>query len=239
MEAIFVWTHFLKAAILLVVVYGLLKLIVRLPVIFPLQQGLNSKFKDFLNLISIYFIPISVVILFIIFIGINPILHGIFFLVIISLGYRHIQHYFNGIIFKMNPLIEIGANIIVDKHEGKIESFHAFGVILHTGEGERFVHYNDLERHGFSITHKEDGTLRQTVYLAENSKKDLVLDLLFENPMVDFYKKPTIKKIKGELYWELQMTLEKGVLVEDVVLFLKQHDVVVAANKNILINGNI
>ena len=231
-KSIFLWSDFLNIAFLLFVVYWLLQMLSRLPLFSSVRQGSFLWLKKLFEFIQIYYIPFSLVTLFVILVGANPLLHGAFILVLAALGYRHIQHYFNGLVFRANPLIEVGTNIIVGKSEGKIEAFFSFGLVLHTSRGERFVHYNDMERHGFSVTHKEDGTLRQTIYLLEDVDKEQIFDLLLENPMVDFDKRPTIRKGAESRLYELKLSLEKGAIIDDVIVFLEDHKVSCSLNKN-------
>lgn len=239
MEPSFVWGYFIRVAFLLLLFYGLIKLLNKWASLYALSHRWNSRVKKLIQYLALYFIPFAILVLGVVFVGINPVLHTIFLVVVVALGYRHIQHYFNGILFRTNPLVDVGAHIIVDAYAGVIESFLSFGVILHTTDGERFVHYNKLEKNGFSITHKEDGALRQTIYILSDIERTQVLDLLFENPMVDFSKKPTIQRTNDLSYQELQLTLEKGVTVEDIILFLAHHDITSSLNKNKLTNGNI
>jgi len=239
MEQVFTWNDFFITVSILVLTYWLL---VALSNLFKHWSSKNRKSKSvwhLLNTLIIYFFPLVVLVLFVVFIGINPILHSVFSLVVIALGYRHIQHYLNGVLFKTNPLVAEGAKIIVGNHEGYIETFLPFGVILHTANGERYIHYNDIERLGFSVTHKEDGTLRQTIFLAADTNRERVLDLLFDNPMVNFDRKPSVLRLKDSQQLKLQLTLEKAVLLDDVITFLEDNDIVVSTNKIAQTDGDV
>jgi len=169
--------------------------------------------------------PLSILLALAAFILVNPIIHGVLVLIAGIIVFNYIKNYTNGVFFRINPLVETGVNLVTGEHQGEIEKLLLFGVIIKVDNGERFINYTTIDKQGFCINQKEDGPMRKTIYLLEPEKSNLIMDILFESPMINFSQKPSIWKIPGEPIEQLHLTLEKGAKVEALIDYLKQYNI--------------
>ncbi len=219
------WKGLLYLFLVLIVLYWALKSISFVIKSFAKRNVTNKKVTLFFDKLLILYKPVAFVILLLDFISINYITHGMLLVILAVFGYQHIRNYISGLFFKTNPLVEKGVQITTDDIDGELSKLLAFGLILNTEAGERFLGYQAIERHGFSVNAATDTTLRQTVYLHTILEKDAILDLLFENPILDFEQIPIVKSTESSGIVRLQYTLENGATTEDLLAFLNAHDI--------------
>jgi hypothetical protein len=119
----------------------------------------------------------------------------------------------------------MGALIKSPDLEGEIKRLLVLGLIVNTEQGEHYLNYTSLEDVGFTIKSNKGIVLRQTLYLKSELTKDAILDLLFDNPILNFEEKPSLKNglEAGELI--LNYTLESGATKEDLISFLNAQNV--------------
>lgn len=223
--AFYSWKGLLYLFLVLIALYWALKSISFVIKSFARRNVTNKKVALFFDKLLMLYKPVAFVILLLDFISINYITHGMLLVILAVFGYQHIRNYISGLFFKTNPLVEIGVRITTDGLGGELSKLLAFGLILNTESGERFLGYQAIERHGFSVNAATDTTLRQTVYLHTTMEKDAILDLLFENPILDFDQVPIVKSTESSGLLRLQYTLEKGATTEDLLAFLNAHDI--------------
>lgn len=224
-ENIDTWKGFFALLILLVICYWLFKFIIYLTIHFTKKNATNKKITNQLNRALLVFKPLAVIFLLLDLISINPINHTIFLVAIGVFGYKSITNYINGIILKMNPLIEIGAVIDTNNYLGEIKKMIPLGIVINTETGERFISYNKIEKKGFSIKSNNNSLLRQTLYITMDYNKDKVLDLLFDSPLLNNREFPSIKNTKIDNVFKLQYSLEDGAMTEDLLQFLRTKNI--------------
>lgn len=225
MESVFTWNDLFKLVLLLVGLYGLLNLIAR--ILIMLSKKIRTK--RFLRTVSeralIFYIPLGICSLIAVYVGINFLVHGILVLVVGIIFFPQVRAYLNGILFRSNSFVRVGENILFEDYAGTIERFQAFGVILDGLDGKRFINYTHMYRSGFSVKKKHDDLHHQVLHLTLEEKKTDVLDLLFENPLVNLNHLPELKKVSEPNEYKLRFTLEKGATVEELVTFLLQYGI--------------
>lgn len=219
------WKGLLYLLLVLIVVYWALKFISFIVKSFAKRNVTNKKVALFFDKLLMIYKPVSFVILLLDFISINYITHGMLLLILGVFGYQHIRNYISGLFFKTNPLIETGVQITVNTISGEVNRLLSFGLILNTQEGERFLGYHTIEVHGFSVNAATDTTLRQTVFIHTAFEENHILDLLFDNPILNFDQVPTVKSTDTNGILRLQYTLEKGATTEDLISFLNAHSI--------------
>lgn len=219
------WKGLWYLFLVLLVIYWVIKFVSFIVKSFAKRNVTNKKVALFFDKLLILYKPIAFVILLLDFISINYITHAILLLILGVFGYSHIRNYISGLFFKTNPLVEIGVQITTNNIGGELNRLLPFGLILNTEGGERFLGYYTIEENGFLINAATDTTLRQTVYLYTRFNKKYILDLLFDNPILDFDQVPTVKSTESTGILRLQYTLEKGATTEDLVAFLTAHDI--------------
>ena len=225
METGITWTDFLELLGVLLVLYWILKFLGS--ILRKLTRKTSTK--RIIGLIFskglIVFKPIAAVLLSLAFIGVNYKVHGILFLIVGVLVFSYAKSYLNGIAFKTNPLVYKGAHVISGDHEGEMLQLLPFGILIQETGRKSFVNYSDLEKNGFSILSKGNDVLRTTLYLPEAVVDEVVLDLMFDNPLVSFKDVPTLEKVSGQATKKLLFSMEKGAKVDDVIAYLVQYNI--------------
>lgn len=225
MEANISWFHFFSIIAILIGIYILFKIILRiLPQIFKRKSVINKSILLINKTIDIY-VPIAILLILLSFVFINYKVHGILFLLLLVISYSHIKRYIQGVLFKINPLVTIGSNISTGEYSGTISKFLFFGFIINEEDANRFINYSYIDANGFSINQNDNTSVRRTVYIYDQEKTTPVLDLLFENPSIDFNTKPIIKKVPNENMFQLQIALENGAKLDSLVDYLNQHKI--------------
>ena len=225
MENVFTWDNFVKVLIGLFIFYWLLKIITLVLLKLSGKIKTKRKVRRWSSDILLIFKPISVLLLLTVFIGINYVIHGILLLIVGIFCFQYIKSYLNGILFKTNPLIDRGRIIISGEYKGEILELMHLGTVLGVSNGKRFIDYSKIQQQGFSIIKEDEDSLLKTLYLSENVTETQVLDILFDNPQVNFLKPPTVKKSTTTGQHILKFTLERGGNLEDLVDFLVQNNI--------------
>lgn len=215
------WILFFELFVVLFVIYLLLKITLRVSQRVIKSAKRRNTFRIWLRRIKVVYKPVAVILLLISIISINYIAHGLIFLGIGIFGYTYIRNYLSGVLFKINPLTSEGARIQLEHVEGEIQKFLPLGIIVHTQEGEQFVQYSTIDKQGFLINRNIGGALRQSLYFDGNVDSGILLDALFDCPLVDFKQSPEIREIQNEDRYRVMLTLEKGVHTSQVIRFLE------------------
>jgi len=231
MEPLFTWLDLLKLILLLVFGFMVLKFVSKNTNQFLSKTSFRRKLKNSLNDIVELYKPLSILLGLTAFVLIKPLIFGAMVLISAIVLFSYIKNYIHGVFFRINPLVEIGANLLSENYQGEIEKLLLFGAIIKVENGERFISYSNIEKQGFCINQKEDGSMRKTIYLLEPNKSKLVMDILFDNPMINFNQKPSIWKTPGESIEQLHLTLEKGAKVEALIDYLNQYNIKTSLTK--------
>ncbi len=231
MESIFTWNDLFKLTVTLILLYVLLKLVVNIFVKLSKKTLTKRNVRNVSEKIFVFYMPIGISMLLIVYVGINLFAHGILILIFGLITFRHIRAYLNGVLFRSNPLVEKGRHLVFENYQGLIERLLPFGVIVSSTRGKRFINYTEIERLGFSIEKMEDEVHQKVLYLTMEETKIKLLDLLFENPLVNLHHSPILKKIPGDNQYKLQFTLEKGATAEEIIAFLNQYQIKATPHK--------
>lgn len=232
METRISWFNFFTIIILLVVIFIFLRILLRfLSQIFKRKSLINRISLVLTQILEIYK-PVAILVVLLSFVAINYKVHGILILLFLIVTFSHIKRYLYGVLFKINPLVNIGSNMSTGKFKGDISKFLFFGVVINEAIGNRFINYSYIDENGFSINQNDNASVRRTIYIHEQEKTEPILDLLFENPTIDFNNKPIIKRLPNENILQLQIALESGAKMESLVAFLNQKKIKTSLTKN-------
>lgn len=232
MEASLTWFNFFSLILITAVVYIILGFISKLiPQLFK-RKSFTDRLTGILSRILEVYKPIALVVVLLAFVSINYEVHGILLLLFLVLAFTHIRRYFYGLLFKLNPLVNIGSNLVTGKFKGDIVKFLLFGVIVNEEDGNRFIPYTYIDKQGFSINHNDVVPIRSTIYIQNTVDTSQVLDLLFDNPIIDFSNKPTIRKIPNEDSLQLQVALVSGAKMESLIAYLTENKLQTSLTKN-------
>ncbi len=232
METTLTWLDVLKLSILLIAGLLVLKTLqIWLPQFFK-RKSVFNKISNYLNSTIELYKLIAILVLLIALVGINYKIHGVVLLLGLIITFSYIKSYLHGVIFKLNPLVKKGSKITVGDCEGQLYSFLAFGVILNQRDGNRFMNYSFIEKNGFTITQTDQDAGSHSVYVHDLENPSRLLDVLFDNPMVDFNIKPSITKVIDQTNRHvLRVTLEKGAGMEALRDYLQQHNITISLTK--------
>ncbi|WP_180335777.1 hypothetical protein [Labilibaculum filiforme] len=210
----------------------MLKLVKYIGERFAKKNVTNKKIISFLRKSLLFYKPIAIAILVLGFISINRITHSIILIFVCVFAFYYLKNYLSGIFFQANPLVSKGAFITIGDFKGEVRSLQAFGLIINAEYGERFINYTTIERLGFAINSNVNTKLRQTLYLHTSLTKDQVLNLIFDNPILDFDQKPTIQNSEDPQVYKFQYTLENGATSEDLAAFLQEIQIETSVTNN-------
>jgi hypothetical protein len=228
MEAIttfYSWKGLLYLFIGLLALYGIIKIVITLIENSAKKNLANKRFIFWLRNSLFFYTPVAVIVFVLGFISINYITHSILILIIGIFGAPYIRNYLSGIMFKSNPIVSEGALIKSDNLDGEIKRLMVLGMIVNTEHGEQYVNYKNVEDFGFTINSNKSSALRQTLYLNTNLTQDAILDLLFDNPILNFEEKPSLKKGAEPEDYILKYTLESGATTQDLISFLDSKEI--------------
>ncbi|WP_372751734.1 mechanosensitive ion channel domain-containing protein [Labilibaculum sp.] len=226
------WKGLLGKLILLLIIFWVLKLATYFGQRFAKKNVSNKKIINLLLKAQLYYKPIAITILVLGFISINYITHSVLLIFVSVFTFFYIKNYVSGIFFNANPLVSKGAYITIGDFKGEVKSLQAFGLIINTEYGERFINYTKIEDLGFAINSNVHTKLRQTLYLHSQLPKEQILNLIFDNPILDFDQKPSIKNSKIPQVYQFQYTLENGAVAEDLIAFLNENKIETSVTNN-------
>lgn len=209
----------------LLAVYGVIKVIINIIENSTKKNLASKRFIFWLRNNLFFYTPLAVIIFTLGFISINYITHSILVLIIGVFGFPYIRNYLSGIIFKSNPIVSKGALIKAENLDGEINSLMILGMIVNTESGEQYVSYRNIEESGFTINSNKSSALRQTIYLKTTWGKEAILDLLFDNPILNFDENPTLREGTEADTLILKYTLESGATTADLISFLNAHEI--------------
>lgn len=232
METHISWLNFFTIIAILIVVYLFLRILLRfLPQVFKRKSVINKSASIIHKTIEIYK-PFAILVVLLSFVTINYKVHGVLFLLFLIVTFSHIKRYIYGVLFKINPLVNLGSNISTGEFKGDISKFMFFGLVINEDVGNRFINYSYIDDNGFSINQNDNASVRRTIYIHDQDKTAPILDLLFENPNIDFKNKPIIKKVPNEETLQLQIALESGAKMESLLAYLNQNNIKTSLTKN-------
>jgi len=228
MEAIttfYSWRGLVYLFIGLLALYGIIKIVIQLIENSAKKNLANKQFIFWLRNSLLFYVPAAVIVFVLGFISINYITHSIIILIIGVFGFPYIRNYLSGIIFKSNPIVSEGALIKATNLDGEIKRLMVLGMIVNTEHGEQYINYLNVEEFGFTINSNKSSALRQTLYLKTNLTQDAILDMLFDNPILNFEEKPSLKNGIEPEDLILKYTLESGATTKDLISFLNSKEI--------------
>ncbi|WP_158977026.1 hypothetical protein [Cellulophaga sp. L1A9] len=223
MENIFTfytWLGLRNLILILFFGYWAIKLITFLIQKITVTQRVNKNVLAILNKVLLLYKPISILLILLGFIAINYIVHGIFLLLICAIGYPFIRNYVGGVLYKINSILARGVSVTINETTGEIKKFLPFGIVVNTEKGDSFINYTTIDESGYTVNSKHDTVLRQTLFIRTLLSKKELLDLLFDNPLLNYKETPVLKEQEGSNTLKLQYTLEKGIQAESLIAFL-------------------
>ena len=155
---LFRWIDLVLAALILYGIYALLFLLRERLEKTRRAEGFRARAYHAIAATLLLYEPLAILILLMVFVFINPAVHGLLVLLVIVAGFSRIRDYLSGRIVLFTPLISVGKRMKTERHTGVISRIDRIGLYLQTGEGLHFVNYSALLTGGYSlITGKDIG----------------------------------------------------------------------------------
>ena len=196
LQSYYNWFDLLVAALALYGIYVLLLLIKDRLEQTKRMEGFRAAAYAVVAPFLLIYEPLTVLLLAMVFVFINPVLHGAILLLVIAAGFTRLRDYLSGRIVLFNPLIKVGKRMKADKSTGVISRISRIGLYLQTGEGLHFVNYTRLLTEGYSlITGKEIGGYYQLAIQSKPEKEgnlEELADRLTTTPYLDRSFKPEL-----------------------------------------------
>ena len=193
---LFSWTDLVLVALVLYGVYALLYLLRDRLERTKRTEGFRASAFNALAATLLLYEPVAVLILLMIFVFINPAVHGLITLLLIVAGFSRIRDYLSGRIVLFTPLISVGKRMKTDRYTGVISRINRIGLYLQTGEGLHFVNYTTLLTGGYSlITGKDIGGYYQLLLTPPENQDDALRELadrLTTTPYLDRSFRPEL-----------------------------------------------
>ena len=237
------FVDFAMSCVLLLATYFILLFLYKTLKYLPLNKGIFSKsFKakifDFFHDLILWYEPVALVLIIILFVMINPRINFFVLLFFLIFFYWIIKNYISGRFVKASNRFSNGTVIEVNGVKGIIEDKTLFGIYLLGPNGNNYVPYDLLEKKGF-IVHSGVAVGSNFKFKVElesgKSKQELINaieDLCFNSPYVDRKRKVSVKEIGDQsISVECSLVSEKykyaliSVLNENNInLITEQHD---------------
>ncbi|WFO17179.1 hypothetical protein M601_005440 [Cellulophaga baltica 4] len=127
-----------------------------------------------------------------------------------------------------------GVSVTINDTTGEIKKFLPFGIVVNTEKGDCFINYTTIDTSGYTVNSKNDTVLRQTLFVKTPLSKSELLDLLFDNPLLNYKEAPVLKELEESGSLKLQYTLEKGIQAESLIAFLSAHQIETSLTNNLI-----
>ncbi|WP_116106570.1 hypothetical protein [Lewinella sp. IMCC34191] len=175
---LFNWMDLLLAALVLYGIYALLYFLRDRLEKTKRPEGFRARSFQALAAGLLLYEPIAVLMLFMIFVFINPAVHFLVVLLLIAAGFSRIRDYLSGRIVLFTPLIAVGKRMKTERYTGVISRINRIGLYLQTGEGLHFVNYTTLLTGGYSlITGKDIGGYYQLLLSPPEGQEEPLREL--------------------------------------------------------------
>lgn len=199
------WANFLFIAVGLFALYFLLKFIDRILSNFYFLGRFQTLVKNRVQDILLIYEAIVLLLLSTNFVLINPVLHGLLFLLLLIGGFTHVKNYISGRIVQFDKDVAIGNQLSTTNLQGIIAETGRLGLRLNTNEGLHFINYSKLINDGYLL---DSSDIIGGFYHLEITPKKVdakinygtaLMDLLATAPYLDWSHKPELSKVEEQL----------------------------------------
>ena len=212
----FTWINLFMAALVLLLFYGLLKLISSILSRQKLKEDWLHQLRDGIqSLLKIYEV-IVILILSSVFIFINPVIHGLILGAVVLFSLSHIRNFVSGRLAQTDENLSIGERIRIGDAKGVIVKMGHLGLQLRTATGLRFVNYTKLFSEGYNLIALEEvgGFYEFEIKPAQVGTKvnhvQQLLDAFLMTPYIDPNRQPELLYTDNE-----SKTLEARILIRE------------------------
>jgi len=224
----FTWWQLFKAAGWLVLVYFLLRRLVRWLAYgrvgrLQLDSRWRRRLQATARLVLTLFEPAAVFLLAGIFIFINPALHGLIALLVLAAGFSSLRNYINGRILLLNSSMTTANRLETRGETGLIARRGRLGLYLRKEEGLRYIPYTPLVEQGYTLISGED--VGRLFHMRLHSSTDMTIQrlrgLLASAPYLDDKQAPELQPLPGGGY-QASLLLRHESYLPDLIQLIRE-----------------
>ncbi len=193
----YTWVNFLFACAFIIGLYFILVLLAGLLKRLKFKGRFFIAINNLVDIILQLYEPLAVILIVVLFIMINPWVHGILIAILGAVSYMPIRHYINGRIFLLNNELKEGQRIKIKETSGIIQQISRLGLSMQTQGGLRFFNYSTIFAEGYTLLKGERvGQLHKIrLHLTESTEDDhkhIIDEKLQVCPYIDWSIKPKV-----------------------------------------------
>lgn len=175
----------LRSALILAVVYGLLRLVIASVDGWQIQYDTRSKIKGILRGLAALYVPLAILILVVALILWQQQLIGIPALLCTILFYKPLSHFFQGLAIRAKGDLKVGTHIAVQNIVGDIYRWGSTELKLSSSDGLVSIPYGKLYQEGYTIADHAQSSYHFTYVatITTDSRSDIA-DLIASTPYV-------------------------------------------------------
>ena len=214
---------------LLLGLYFLVEFAWRLVHVLRIRTGIRDFLRRWLWRIRIVYEPIALASIFVAFILINPLVHGIAVAVVVAGAFPHFRNYLSGRLFRLENSLRIEEEIEIGGVRGEVIRLGRLGIKVRGPEGLHHLGYHHLVQHGYVLAAgSETGEffnlyLRPTQESKPQQTAEHLTDLFATTPYVDWSVRPEIVRLDDENpEWTAKVQLRDVLHLPELVAFLKE-----------------
>lgn len=222
---IITWWQFLVILLIVGICYFIGKRIIGSETIKESVWYQRRTSRSILQKTDLFLLPLSTLILIIVFVMVNPFINGLLTLMALVVFYIPTSHWIHGLAIRNEHLLEIDQEIETETYKGRIEKIGNLGLQLRSPNGVKFVNYSNLLEAGLvsstSLESKALVDLRLQVEEGEENKFHLLNEKLAFVPYIDWTRNfKTTNVSPTEI--QLSMYLKSDEFQDSIVRLLKE-----------------
>ena len=200
LEQQFNWVFLGITAGVLLVVFFLLKFLLRVVMQASFLRGMRYYLKVGIEQVLLFYEPFAIFLLTGIFVFINPVFHGFLLALLLIPGFQHLRNYESGKILQVGKKLSLGKKLKSGRLQGIISRVGRLGLELQSDEGVHFIPYRQLLAEGYTvISGQEIRSFHQLLIvpkedMEEKDHVEHVFNLLVATPYLDVNYQPELKK---------------------------------------------
>ena len=145
------WEHFRYAALSLLAIFVILKVLQRKLDDGLYLRGADSLVRKLVRVLILALDPIFLLAAVGLFVAIWPAVHGLIALLVVGFAFRPIREYVSGRVVRFDRATAIGHHLIAERTRGVINGFGLTGLYLQQEEGRTRIPYTTLLREGYTV----------------------------------------------------------------------------------------
>ena len=197
------WASFIGIGLSLLAIYFVLLFAQRLLKRFHYLGRWQDRICRILHFVLIVFEPLAAILLCSVFVLINPLVHGLFLLLILIFGASYIRNYMSGRLAQVDNNIAKGMRIRTGTAEGIITEMDRMGLYLQSRDGLHYISYVKLMTTGYTLISGDEigGLYHLEIDTGEVKSKtnpiQQLMDRLTMTPYIDWKHKPELYLIES------------------------------------------